>query len=109
MFHETLASLTLVAILLTAKPLSAADRLIDGVPLPENARAITDTETDPIEVRQWSGVWVGAWGGMLKYILLVESVAADGSARVVYAIGDNPCSGYGGPGHVMRRLYPEVV
>jgi pimeloyl-ACP methyl ester carboxylesterase len=53
-------------------------------------RSITVTETDPIEVRQWSGVWVGAWGGTLKHILLVESVAADGSARVVYAIGDNP-------------------
>jgi len=59
------------------------------VPLPENARAITVTETDPIEIRQWSG----AWGGTLKHILLVEFVAADGSARVVYAIDDNPWLG----------------
>jgi hypothetical protein len=50
-------------------------------------------ETDPTELRQWAGAWVGAWGGTLKHILLVESVTADGLARVVYAIGDNPWVG----------------
>ena len=53
----------------------------------------TVVATDPAELRQWAGVWVGAWGGTLKHILLVESVSADGSARVVYAIGDNPWFG----------------
>lgn len=37
-----------------------------------------------------NGVWVGVWGGGPKHVLVVESVADDGSAKVVYAIGDNP-------------------
>ena len=93
MFHDTLTPLTLICFVLAAGPLSAADRLVDGVPLPEDAKAATVVETDLTELRQWAGAWVGAWGGMLKHILLVELVTADGSARVVYAIGDNPWVG----------------
>jgi hypothetical protein len=76
--------------MLVVRPLSAADRLVDGVPLPGDAKVATVVETDPAELRQWAGVWVGAWSGTLKHVLLVESVTADGSARIVYAIGDNP-------------------
>jgi pimeloyl-ACP methyl ester carboxylesterase len=90
MFHETL---TLIALMLVAGPLSAADRLVDGVPLPGDAKVATVVETDPADLRQWAGVWVGSWGGMLKHVFLVESVTADGLARVVYAIGDNPWLG----------------
>jgi hypothetical protein len=43
--------------------------------------------------RQWSGAWIGAWGGSLKHIVLVEAVAEDGAALVVYAVGDNPSFG----------------
>ena len=93
MFHETVMTLTLMGFLLVAGPLAAADRLVDGVPLPGNAKAATVVETDPTELRQWAGAWVGAWGGTLKHILLVESVTADGLARIVYAIGDNPWLG----------------
>jgi pimeloyl-ACP methyl ester carboxylesterase len=93
MFHATLCPLALIAFLLTAGPLAAADRLVDGVPLPEDAKAATDVETDPAELRQWAGVWVGAWGGTLKHVLLVESVTTDRLARVIYAIGDNPWIG----------------
>jgi pimeloyl-ACP methyl ester carboxylesterase len=93
MLHETLTPLTLICFVLVAGPLSAADRLVDGVPLPEDATTATVAETDPTELRQWAGAWVGAWGGMLKHVLLVESVSADGLARVVYAIGDNPWLG----------------
>lgn len=93
MFHQTLMPLALVLLMLAAGPVWAADRLVDGVPLPEDAQVAVVTQTDPAELRQWAGVWVGAWGGTLKHILLVESVAADGSARVVYAIGDNPWFG----------------
>jgi pimeloyl-ACP methyl ester carboxylesterase len=89
MFHETLTLLALVAFMLVTKPAAAVDRLVDGVPLPGDARVATVVATDPAELRQWAGVWVGAWGGTLKHVLLVESVTADGSARVVYAIGDN--------------------
>ena len=90
MFHETLMPLALIAFMLATKPLTAADSLADGVPLPGDAKVATVAEADPAELRQWAGVWVGAWGGTLKHILLVESVTADGLARVVYAIGDKP-------------------
>jgi hypothetical protein len=90
MFQETLTPLALICFVLAGGPLSAADRLVDGVPLPGDAKAVTVVETDPTELLQWAGAWVGAWGGALKHVLLVESVTADGLARVVYAIGDNP-------------------
>ena len=93
MFQETLTPLALICFVLAGGPLSAADRLVDGVPLPGDAKAVTVVETDPTELRQWAGAWVGAWGGALKHVLLVESVTADGLARVVYAIGDNPWLG----------------
>src|SRR5262245_23981413 len=63
MFHETLKPLALICLLLVAGPLSAADRLVDGVPLPEDPKAAILAETDPTELRQWAGAWVGAWGG----------------------------------------------
>jgi hypothetical protein len=44
------------------------------------------------EGRQWSGVWVGAWGA-LKHVLLVEPVSPDGKVPVVFAVGDNPSLG----------------
>jgi dienelactone hydrolase len=56
------------------------------VPLPSDA-AVAAAPVTALQ-RQWSGVWVGAWGGTLKHILLVESVVEDGAARVVYAVGD---------------------
>jgi hypothetical protein len=93
MFHATLTSLALMCFMLVAGPLSAADRLVDGVPLPGDAKAAPVVETDPSQLRQWAGAWVGAWGGRLKHVLLVESVTADGSAQVIYAIGDNPWVG----------------
>jgi len=88
MIRKMLIPLTVIAFMLVSKSLSAADRLVDGVPLPEDATVATVAETDPTELRQWAGVWVGAWGGTLKHVLLVESVRADGLARVVYATGD---------------------
>jgi len=93
MFHEILTPLALLGFMLMASPLSAADRLAGGVPLPGDATVAALGDTDPAEIRQWAGVWAGAWGGTLKHILLVESVTANGSARVVYAIGDNPWFG----------------
>ncbi len=65
--------------------------MIDGVPLPEDARtaAIDQGGVHPA----WAGVWVGSWDGILKHVLVIESVSADGSAKVVYAYGDNPWVG----------------
>lgn len=93
MMRLTLMPVTLIWFVLVSGPLYAADRLVDGVALPGDAKVATVAETDSTELRQWAGAWVGAWGGMLKHILLVESITADGLARVVYAIGDNPSSG----------------
>jgi dienelactone hydrolase len=88
MFGKHLAFIALGLIMLAA-PAAADDRLVDGVPLPSDAAPAAAAPVTVLQ-RQWSGVWVGAWGGALKHILLVESVAEDGAARVVYAVGDGP-------------------
>ena len=62
MIHATLLPLALIAFMLVAKPLCGAEVLIDGVPLPDDARLAAAVETDPVEIRQWVGVWVGALG-----------------------------------------------
>ena len=81
-----------LALLTLSRPAAAEDRLVDGVPLPSDAAPATASPGTALQ-RQWSGVWVGAWGGVLKHILLVESVAEDGAARVVYAVGERRGSG----------------
>jgi dienelactone hydrolase len=78
-----------VLALMLSAPAAADDHLVDGVPLPSDAAVATASPGTALQ-RQWSGVWVGAWGGTLKHILLIESVAEDGAARVVYAVGDGP-------------------
>lgn len=69
---------------------STADILIDGVPIPADVTVAAVESSKPAAEWQWVGAWVGAWGGTLKHILLVESVAANGQAHVVYSIGANP-------------------
>ena len=76
---------------MVSQPAAAAVYIVDGVPLPSDAKVASPAE--PSAPPQWVGAWVGAWGGVLKHILLVESVADDDSARVVYSIGDNPVFG----------------
>ena len=88
MFRK-LQSLLVLALLTLARPVGAADLLVDGVPLPSDATIAAVTPA----FQQWSGVWVGLWGGSLKHVLLVESVGEDGAAHVVYALGDNPYAG----------------
>jgi dienelactone hydrolase len=90
MFRK-LQPLVFFAFLMLSQPVNAADLLVDGVPLPSDAAVAAGTPGSAVQ--QWSGVWVGAWGGSLKHILLVESVSEDGAARVVYAIGENPYVG----------------
>jgi dienelactone hydrolase len=96
MFGKYLACVAL-GLRMLAVPAAADDRLVDGVPLPSDAQLATASPGSALQ-RQWSGVWVGAWGGTLKHILLVESVAEDGAARAVYAVGDRP----GAPGRWLR-------
>jgi dienelactone hydrolase len=88
MFRK-LQPFVVLALLTLSRPVTAADLLVDGVPLPSGAAIAAETSA----FAQWSGVWVGMWGSSLKHILLVESVSEDGAARVVYAIGDNPYAG----------------
>jgi dienelactone hydrolase len=60
----------------------------EPVPLPDDLRL-----APPGAARDHPmlGVWVGdAWSGVLPHVLVVESVASDGQATVVYAIGDAP-------------------
>jgi dienelactone hydrolase len=72
--------------LLPLPSLGAEPYLIDdSVPLPADAAPVRDGP--------WSGVWVGAWDGRLKHILVVERAAADGTASVIYAYGDVPFMG----------------
>ena len=89
MFRK-LQPFVLLAFLTLSQAASAGELVVDGVPLPSDATVAT---TPGSAFQQWSGVWVGVWGGSLKHILLVESVSEDGAARVVYAIGDNPRAG----------------
>lgn len=81
------ASLTAVLLVGAPRVGMAADRVVDGVPLPSDA-AVASVATDLQQ--QWAGAWVGAWDGSMKHVLIVESVADDGRAGVVYAIGGNP-------------------
>jgi dienelactone hydrolase len=81
----------LLAFLTLSQGAGAADLLIDGVPFPSDAAVAATAPGSAFQ--QWSGVWVGAWGGSLKHILLVESVSEEGAARVLYAIGDSPYAG----------------
>jgi dienelactone hydrolase len=77
-------------------PAAAADYLVDGVPLPPDAKVAAMAEPQTAVQRQWTGPWVGAWGGVLKHILLVEALADDATARVVYSVGDLPAVGIRG-------------
>jgi dienelactone hydrolase len=93
MLRVNMAASALLALAVLTRPVAAMDQLIDGVPLPSDASVTSSTQAQSPLQRQWSGVWVGAWGGTLKHILVVESVAEDGTARVIYSIGDNPFVG----------------
>jgi hypothetical protein len=65
-----------------------ADLLVEDVPLPGNV-SVSYPQDVPENFKRFSGAWVGAWGGQLHHILIVESIMVDGSAKVVYALGDN--------------------
>jgi dienelactone hydrolase len=95
--------LLFLAFLTLPQSVGAADLVIDGVPLPPDAHVAAATPGEAFE--PWKHVWVGLWGDSIKHILLVESVSADGAARVVYANGDDPRAGRRGR---WRRLEGAV-
>jgi putative tryptophan/tyrosine transport system substrate-binding protein len=69
----------------------AGGLLVEDVPLPGNV-SVSNPQNIPENFKRFSGAWVGAWGGRLHHILIVENVMADGNANVVYAVGDNPAA-----------------
>ena len=76
-----------------AKP----DLVIDGVPLPGDVAPLDRVPSEVPVDRRYAGTWVGAWGGDLKTILVIESVETDGTVTLVYdgtvtlvyAVGDH--------------------
>lgn len=57
--------------------------LIGNVPLP-------DVATEPASASsEFVGTWVGQWDGWRNHILIVEQVRPDGSADVIYAVGND--------------------
>jgi hypothetical protein len=74
-----------------APPVPAANLLVEDVPLPRNV-SVSTPQNVPENFKRFSGAWVGAWGGRLHHILIVESIMADGTATIVYALGDNPAA-----------------
>jgi len=89
----TLLGSAAIAWPLAARAVGDPDFVVDGVPLPSDASAATVPKFATDLQRRWSGVWVGAWNGDLKHVLLIERIAEDGAAGIVYAEADNLYSG----------------
>jgi dienelactone hydrolase len=82
--------LPLITVVLLLPSAALADRLIDGVPIPDDISIAPVSAPTSDSGQGFVGAWVGRWGGSLKHVLIVESVQHDGTARVIYAVGDNP-------------------
>lgn len=82
-----------LTLMMAAPAAAAADLVIDGVPLPSDA-SVASVPTSAMDLQpHWSAVWVGAWDGTLKHVLLVERIGEDGAAGVVYAVAENLYTG----------------
>jgi dienelactone hydrolase len=75
---------------LAARATAGSDLNIDGVPLPSDVTIVSAPTSATASQRRWGGMWVGAWNGGLKHILLVERIGEDGTAAIVFAEADNP-------------------
>jgi dienelactone hydrolase len=81
MMRDLLRWLLVGAAVLAANA-AVAERLVDGVPIPDDAELVD--VRDP-KVGSFQGIWAGRWGGKRKHILIVERVDPDGTAHVIYA------------------------
>jgi dienelactone hydrolase len=89
--HRFAKRLFALAMVIQIVPSAAfADRLIDGVPIPDDAKVVPPSAAVPENQQRFLGAWVGRWGAGLKHILIVESLQPDGSASVIYSWGDSP-------------------
>ena len=82
--------LTWIVVFLLLPGAAFADRTVDGVPIPDDVSIAPDTAAASDNGRNFLGAWIGRWGGTLKHILILESLQSDGTAQVIYAVGDNP-------------------
>lgn len=73
-----------------ASAAAEADIRIDGVPLPDDVAPLAQSAASS----PFAGAWFGEWDGVLKTVLVVERVEADGAAKVVYAVADSPRGGF---------------
>jgi hypothetical protein len=48
------------------------------------------SSTDPPEVKQLLGRWIGNWGGLDSVLIVTDIDVADKKAKVIYVWGDNP-------------------
>lgn len=63
----------------------------EEIALPGAISIINPSQDVPKNMAIFSGVWTGgAWDGILPHALIVENVANDGTAAVVYATGEGP-------------------
>ena len=75
--------------ILVGPPTPAPPRMAD-LSLPRDLTVDAATPGTPAHVARFLGAWIGFWGGGLPHVLVVERVAADGAASVLYAVGDSP-------------------
>lgn len=81
------SALVLIGAFAPSLPMSAAEWPADGVPLPADAAIARPDAAAPASHQRFSGAWAGTWGGALRHVLVVEAIAHDGEARVIYAVG----------------------
>jgi len=60
------------------------------VPLPKQLEMQPPPANVPSTIADFHGAWVGTWGDDLRHVLVVESVAPDGKAAVIFAHADSP-------------------
>src|SRR5215469_16315308 len=83
------AALLLAMIIHIVPSAAFGDLLVDGVPIPDDAKVVPASAAAPESQQRFLGAWVGRWGGGLQHILIVESLQPDGSASVIYGWGDS--------------------
>jgi dienelactone hydrolase len=83
---------SLIGVLTAPYAAFAQDVLAGDVPIPADARVVSAPPDASEAATRFSGAWIGSWGA-LHHVLIVESVDANGAARVVYAVGDNAGAG----------------
>ncbi len=67
----------------------SGDLLIEGVPLPADARQRAE-RAEAAAPDGFAGTWIGAWDGVLRHVLIVDSPEPDGRVSAIYAVADNP-------------------